>query len=913
MGDRLAPVTTSARTGTRPRLLLIDGHSMAYRAFFALPDTLVTSSGQVTNAVYGFTSMLTNLLRDEQPTHAAVAFDAGRVTFRTERFPEYKGNRDATPEVFRGQVPLIKEVLEALRIPALQREGIEADDILATLAREGREAGFDVLVCSGDRDSLQLVTEDVTVLYPKRGVSELARMTPEAVAEKYGVPPEQYPDLAALVGESSDNLPGVPGVGPKTAAKWVTTYGGLEPLLEHVDELKGKAAGNLREAVEQVRLNRELNRLLDHVELPLAVADLGLAGFDREAVHRVSDTLQFGALRDRLLAADPSAEPAEAAEVAGVQVALAALEPGGLGAWLAVRAGRPLGLEVTGTPTPGAGDAWDVALADGHDGETAAAVVDLADATPEDERALATWLADPAAPKVVHGAKAAWHELAGRGLDLQGVAFDTELAAYLCYPDQRGYDLADLTVRLLGRELSAGEAPDAAGQGALDLALDGGGDDPRARQAAVRAAAVVDLAEALSGQLEDRGAAGLLTDLELPLTAVLGRMEATGIAADVEYLTELERQFASMVADAAADAYDVIGRQVNLGSPKQLQEVLFDQLGMPKTKKIKTGYTTDAASLQDLYVKTEHPFLEHLLAHRDATRLRSTVEGLLKSVAPDGRIHTTFQQTIAATGRLSSTDPNLQNIPIRTEEGRRIRRAFRVGEGYETLLTADYSQIEMRIMAHLSGDEGLIDAFRSGEDLHRYVGSRVFEVAPEGVTPEMRSKIKAMSYGLAYGLSAFGLSQQLTIPTSEAQSLMDDYFTRFGGVRDYLTGVVEEARATGYTATILGRRRYLPDLTSDNRQRRQMAERMALNAPIQGSAADIIKVAMLGVQRELDERGLASRLLLQVHDELVVEVAPGEREAAEDVLRSQMGAAVELDVPLDVSVGAGATWHDAGH
>jgi len=886
---------------------------MAYRAFFALPDTLVTSSGQVTNAVYGFTSMLTNLLRDEQPTHAAVAFDAGRVTFRTERFPEYKGNRDATPEVFRGQVPLIKEVLEALRIPALQREGIEADDILATLAREGREAGFDVLVCSGDRDSLQLVTEDVTVLYPKRGVSDLARMTPEAVSEKYGVPPQQYPDLAALVGESSDNLPGVPGVGPKTAAKWVTTYGGLEPLLEHVDELKGKAAGNLREAVEQVRLNRELNRLLEDVELPLSVDQLGLAGFDREAVHRVSDTLQFGTLRDRLLAADPSAEPAEAAEVAGVQVALAALERGGLGAWLAARSGRALGLEVTGTPTPGAGDAWDVALADDHDGETAAAVVDLADVTPEDERALVTWLADPAAPKVVHGAKAAWHALAGRGLDLRGVSFDTELAAYLCYPDQRGYDLADLTVRLLGRELSAGEAPDAAGQGALDLALDGGDEDPRARQAAVRAAAVVDLAQALSGQLEDRGAAGLLTDLELPLTAVLGRMEATGIAADVEYLTELEKQFASMVADAAADAYDVIGRQVNLGSPKQLQEVLFDQLGMPKTKKIKTGYTTDAASLQDLYVKTEHPFLEHLLAHRDATRLRSTVEGLLKSVAPDGRIHTTFQQTIAATGRLSSTDPNLQNIPIRTEEGRRIRRAFRVGEGYETLLTADYSQIEMRIMAHLSGDEGLIEAFRSGEDLHRYVGSRVFEVAPEDVTPEMRSKIKAMSYGLAYGLSAFGLSQQLTIPTGEAQSLMDDYFTRFGGVRDYLTGVVEEARATGYTATILGRRRYLPDLTSDNRQRRQMAERMALNAPIQGSAADIIKVAMLGVQRELDERGLESRLLLQVHDELVVEVAPGERDAAEDVLRSQMGAAVELDVPLDVSVGAGATWHDAGH
>ncbi|WP_268236080.1 DNA polymerase I [Isoptericola cucumis] len=915
-------MTTSARTGpghtTRPRLLLIDGHSMAYRAFFALPDTLVTSSGQVTNAVYGFTSMLTNLLRDEQPTHVAVAFDAGRVTFRTEQFAEYKGNRDATPEVFRGQVPLIKEVLEALRIPSLQREGIEADDILATLTQRGTEAGMEVLICSGDRDALQLVTDDVTLLYPKRGVSDLVRMTPGAVEEKYGIPPERYPDLAALVGETSDNLPGVAGVGPKTAAKWVTAYDGLDGLLEHVDELKGKAAQNLRESVDQVRLNRVLNALLRDVELPLTVEELALAGFDREAVHRVSDTLQFGALRDRLLAVDPSAEAAVETAKGGVEVDLVALEPGELAAWLAARAGTRLGLDVTGTATPGASDAWEVALAapagNGATGAGTAVVVDLADAAPDDERALAAWLADPGAPKVVHGAKSAWHMLAGRDLELAGVSFDTELAAYLCYPDQRGYDLADLVVRHLGRELTVGE-PEGA-QGALDLAMaddDDPHEDPRSRQAAVRAVAVADLATALTGQLADRGADGLLTDLELPLTGVLGRMEATGIAADVEYLTELERQFASAVADAAAEAYDVIGRQVNLGSPKQLQEVLFDQLAMPKTKKIKTGYTTDAASLQDLYVKTGHPFLEHLLAHRDVTRLRSTVEGLLKSVAPDGRIHTTFQQTIAATGRLSSTDPNLQNIPIRTEEGRRIRRAFRVGEGYETLLTADYSQIEMRIMAHLSGDEGLIDAFRSGEDLHRYVGSRVFDVAPSEVTPEMRSKIKAMSYGLAYGLSAFGLSQQLTIPTSEAQSLMDDYFTRFGGVRDYLTGVVEEARATGYTATILGRRRYLPDLTSDNRQRRQMAERMALNAPIQGSAADIIKVAMLGVQRELDSRGLASRLLLQVHDELVVEVSPGEREAAEDVLRTQMGAAVELDVPLDVSVGAGATWHDAGH
>lgn len=878
---------------------------MAYRAFYALPDTLATSSGQITNAVYGFTSMLTNLLRDEQPTHLGVAFDAGRVTFRTERFPAYKGTRDATPDAFKGQVPLIKEVLDALHVSSIELAGIEADDILATLAVQARTAGMEVLVCSGDRDTLQLVNADVTVLYPKKGVSELARMDPAAVEAKYGLPPERYPDLAALVGETSDNLPGVPGVGPKTAAKWITAYGGLAALLDAADEVKGKAGESLRANLDQVRVNRELNALLTDVELPLAVADLALEGFDREAVHLVSDTLQFGQLRDRLLAVDPAGAAAEEAPVAGgVELDLADVAPGALGAWLAARSER-VGVDVAGTTVAGGGDAWAVAVAEPN-GE--AAYLDLTQLGPDDEKALAAWLADPAAPKILHGAKAAAHMLAARNMDLAGVAFDTELAAYLCYPDQRGYDLGDLAVRHLGRELKVAQAEGA--QGALDLSLEG---ESEGQAEAVRAHGVAELATALEGELADRGATHLLDDVELPLSGVLARMERIGIAADTEYLTGLEKQFAQGVADAAAEAYAVIGREVNLGSPKQLQEVLFDQLGMPKTKKIKTGYTTDAASLQDLFVKTEHPFLAHLLAHRDVSRLRTTVEGLLRSVAPDGRIHTTFQQTIAATGRLSSTDPNLQNIPIRTEAGRQIRRAFQVGEGYESLLTADYSQIEMRIMAHLSGDEGLIEAFNSGEDLHRYVGSRVFEVEPAGVTAEMRSKIKAMSYGLAYGLSAFGLSQQLNIATGEAQTLMDDYFERFGGVRDYLSGVVEEARATGYTATILGRRRYLPDLTSDNRQRRQMAERMALNAPIQGSAADIIKLAMLKVQTALDERGLSSRLLLQVHDELVLEVFPGEREAAEEVLRSEMGAAYELTVPLDVSVGTGATWHEAGH
>jgi len=878
---------------------------MAYRAFYALPDTLATSSGQITNAVYGFTSMLTNLLRDEQPTHLGVAFDAGRVTFRTERFPAYKGTRDATPDAFKGQVPLIKEVLDALRVPSIELAGIEADDILATLAVQARAAGMEVLVCSGDRDTLQLVNGDVTVLYPKKGVSELARMDPEAVEAKYGVPPERYPDLAALVGETSDNLPGVPGVGPKTAAKWITAHGGLAALLDAADEIKGKAGESLRTHLEQVRVNRELNALLTDVELPLTVADLALEGFDREAVHLVSDTLQFGQLRDRLLAVDPAgAAEEETPTGTGIELDLTDVAPGALGAWLAART-ADVGVEVAGKAVAGGGDAWAVAVAEPA-GE--AAFLDLTQLGPDDEKALAAWLADPGAAKVLHGAKAAAHMLAARSMDLAGVTFDTELAAYLCYPDQRGYDLGDLAMRHLGRELKVAE-PEGA-QGALDLSLEG---EAEGQAEAVRAHGVAELAAALKGELVDRGALHLLDDVELPLSGVLARMERVGIAADTDYLTGLEKQFAQGVADAAAEAYAVIGREVNLGSPKQLQEVLFDQLAMPKTKKIKTGYTTDAASLQDLYVKTEHPFLAHLLAHRDVARLRTTVEGLLRSVAPDGRIHTTFQQTIAATGRLSSTDPNLQNIPIRTEAGRQIRRAFRVGEGYESLLTADYSQIEMRIMAHLSGDEGLIAAFNSGEDLHRYVGSRVFEVEPADVTAEMRSKIKAMSYGLAYGLSAFGLSQQLGIATGEAQALMDDYFERFGGVRDYLSGVVEEARATGYTATILGRRRYLPDLTSDNRQRRQMAERMALNAPIQGSAADIIKLAMLKVQHELDEQGLRSRLLLQVHDELVLEVAPGERDAAEQVLRSQMGAAFALDVPLDVSVGTGSTWHEAGH
>ena len=889
---------------TRPLLLLVDGHSMAYRAFFALPaENFSTTTGQTTNAVYGFTSMLANLLRDERPTHVGVAFDVGRTTFRTEQYPAYKATRDTTPQEFVGQVPLIKEILATLRIPTVERDQYEADDVIATLVRQAVAAGMDVLVCTGDRDALQLVRDEVTVLYPRKGVSDLVRFTPAAVEEKYGVPPRCYPDLAALVGESSDNLPGVPGVGPKTAAKWITTYGGLDGVLAAAATITGKAGENLRANLTQVRLNRQLNAAVDDLELEVGVADLAAQPWDREAMHRVFDALEFRTLRERLL----TMVPEEQGDTEGFD--LDVLEPahGELAAWLAARAGRLLAVEVTGRAAPGRGDAWTLAVADGA---THAVSVDLTGLAPADEAALAAWLADADQPKALHGAKDAWHALDGRGLALNGVAFDTLLASYLCHPDQRSFDLADLAVRHLHRELrTSGSSSGEDAQGAFDLDLDGGVE----RTAAIRAAAVSELAEVLAGALADRGARRLLDEVELPLVGVLAGMERTGIAADVERLTALERDFAAAVADAATEAFAVIGREVNLGSPKQLQEILFDQLGMPRTKKIKTGYTTDAAALGELYERTQHPFLAHLLAHRDASRLRQTVEGLLRSVADDGRIHTTYLQTIAATGRISSTEPNLQNIPIRTEAGRRIREAFVVGPGYETLLTADYSQIEMRIMAHLSGDAGLIEAFRSGEDLHSYVASRVFGVPTGEVTPAMRSKIKAMSYGLAYGLSSFGLSKQLNVSVGEASELMDDYFARFGGVRSYLSGVVDEARRTGYTATILGRRRYLPDLTSDNRQRREMAERMALNAPIQGSAADLIKVAMLGVARGLESRGLRSRMLLQVHDELVLEVAPGERAAVEELVRAEMGAAGDLAVPLDVSVGTGGSWHDAGH
>jgi DNA polymerase-1 len=889
--------------GHAGRLLLVDGHSMAYRAFFALPvENFSTSTGQVTNAVYGFTSMLINVLRDEQPTHVAVAFDVSRETFRSEVYAEYKANRSSSPMEFSGQVALIKEVLAALRIQVLEKAGYEADDIIATLTREATAADFEVVISSGDRDALQLVTDDVTLLYPLRGVSELIRMTPPVVEERYGVPPEVYPDVAALVGESSDNLPGVPGVGNKTAAKWLTQYGGLDSVIANAGSIGGKAGQSLREHIEGVIRNRQINRLVDDLELPISLDELRVRVWDREQVHQVFDGLEFRVLRDRLFSTLSSPEPEAEG---GFDLAVEHLDGPDVALWLTAHATGTTGLHVVGAWGAGRGDAEGLTLATG---DGSAAYLHLADAAPEALEALRRWLADADRPKVLHDAKGPLTALADRGLPVQGVVSDTALAAYLVRPDQRSFDLADLTLRHLGRELRA-EEPGETGQLTLEVDEAQG----EAEAAMVRARAVLELSAVLARELDERGGSRLLAEVELPLEGVLATMEQAGIAVDMEKLPALESYFAAAVAEAARQAFAVINQEINLGSPKQLQTVLFDELAMPKTKRTKTGYTTDAEALADLYTKTEHPFLLHLLRHRDASRLRQTVEGLIKSVSDDGRIHTTFQQTIASTGRLSSTDPNLQNIPIRTEEGRQIRETFIVGNGYELLLTADYSQIEMRIMADLSGDDGLIEAFRSGEDLHRFVGSRVFSVPPAEVTPAMRSKIKAMSYGLAYGLSAFGLSRQLVIPVEEARGLMDEYFDRFGKVRDYLQGVVAQARKTGYTETILGRRRYLPDLTSDNRQRREMAERMALNAPIQGSAADIIKVAMLRVDQALRGSGLRSRLLLQVHDELVLEVAPGELERAEAMIRAAMSGAASLSVPLEVSVGIGHSWHEAGH
>ena len=859
------------------RLLLIDGHSMAYRAFHALPaENFMTASGQHTNAIYGFATMLLSLLSTEKPTHVAVAFDVSRKTFRSEIFPEYKATRSKTPDEFRSQMSYLHDLVTAFGITQFEFEGFEADDILATIAKRAEIEGAQVFICTGDRDSFQLVNDATTVLYPKRGVSDLVRMTPEAVFEKYGMTPAQYPDFAALRGDPSDNLPSVPGVGEKTAAKWIVEYGSLKELLSNVDKLAGKVGQSLRDSINDVIRNSELTQLVADVPLNLDIDSLAWSGADESKTNPLFDLLEFRTLKDRIKPILDS-KSAPSTQEPELQLFATAIEG-------SVHTSTEADKKI-------AEHGGDIALAFHIDEEKLhryAVALSPDDVFLVHSSVMGEWATNPKVSKVVHDAKSL-----ARINGMQGLVFDTAIAAYLVNPGVRTPELKDLLERW--------------GDGSqINFS------DPE-QELLSSARSLFVLRSALTRELEDRGLTELFTTMELPISQLLSQMESMGVAVDRAALEKLATFFEKEVEKETKAAHDAVGHEFNVASPKQLQVVLFEELKLPKTKKIKTGYTTDAEALDWLFEKSGHPLLRSLLRMRETKKLGTTVEGLITEIANDGRIHTHFQQTVAATGRLSSTGPNLQNIPVRSEEGRTIRDCFIAGKGYSALLTADYSQIEMRIMAHLSNDEHLLAAFESGEDLHATIAAEIFGVKPADVDPEMRRQIKAMSYGLAYGLSSYGLSAQLDITPPAAQELMDKYFQRFGGIRDYLTTVVDQARKVGYTETVMGRRRYLPDLMHDNRQRREVAERMALNAPIQGSAADIIKMAMLKVQSAIEAENLKSRLLLQIHDELILEVVAGEEEVLSTLVRREMGSAYPLSAPLDVSAGIGQTWNQAAH
>ena len=882
-------------------LLLVDGHSLAYRAFYALPlDNFSTSSGQPTNAVFGFTSMLINAIKDEKPTHLAIAFDVSRETFRREMFAEYKANRAKSPDEFRSQLPLITEVIEAMQIPGIQVKGYEADDIIATLAKQGEKKGMRVSILTGDRDSYQLVNDSITVLYARKGVSDIARMTPAAVLEKYELTPEQYPDFAALRGDPSDNLPSVPSVGEKTAVKWIKEYGNLDELIKHADEISGKVGESLRANIEQVKLNRKMTELVKDVSLDVGVDQLAVKELDIDLVNKVFTALEFKSLRERLIgSASVSKDSSKKTKQSSFKVQK--YNSGALGKWLEEDTKELIALDVQFESFAAKFKeiAWGIARS--SDG----IAFSQDELSQDDLTQLKKFLSNKETKKVVHGAKDFYKICSHLNIEFQGLISDTEISSYLVNPGLRSYELEDVAMRVLGF------VPDLANENDGQLAL--GEDSVNVDSLATRANAILSLNAALEPQIEERKLSGLLNNLELPLIEVLAEMELTGIAVDLKKLNNLSDEFEKLAQGYEKDAFKIVGHEFNMASPKQLQTVLFDERKLPKTKKTKTGFTTDAEALTDLFAKTKDPVLSSILSWRDITKLKQTVASLIPLAEKDGRIHTTFNQTVTSTGRLSSTEPNMQNIPIRTDQGKRIRDCFISGKEYECLLTADYSQIEMRIMAHLSKDPGLIEAFKSGEDLHTTSASLVFGVKPNEVDAELRRQIKAISYGLAYGMGAYGLSQSLDIEVAAAQKLMDEYFKRFGGVRDYLARVVEEARKVGFTETIMGRRRYFPDLTNPDRQRREMAERMALNAPIQGSAADIVKKAMLNADAMLKKEKLKSRLLLQVHDELVFEVAKGEKDQVEKLARIAMADAAPLLVPLDVSIGVGSSWDEAAH
>ncbi|QRZ60834.1 DNA polymerase I [Rothia sp. ZJ932] len=930
------------------RLLLIDGHSLAFRSFYGVPpESFQTSSGQYTNAVYSFLNTLLGQIKAENPTHIVVAFDLSGPTFRAEQYSEYKGGRNETPIEFAGQIELIQRALEALNIPWITKESYEADDIVATMTARGKDAGFEVLIISGDRDSFQLVGDGVTLLYPvTSGVSKgIRRMGHAEIQEKYKVAPHIYPDLAALTGEQADNLPGVPGVGPGFAAKWLNEYGDLQGVLENKDKIKGKKGEALRENVDAVLRNRQLNRLVDDLELEISLEDMDDFGPNHEALNELFDELEFNTIRKRVAETFAGREAEAAAQVdmtmGETQVITTAAE---LRTWLEGASAYIAAVEratevperladaivlhpVLDTDAPEAGNAHEkqilgmVLLAGAEP-----AWIDAVEISLELETALADWLADPAAAKIVFDVKSQYKNFAARGFELAGVVDDPMLSSYVCgfipTAKQRSFTamMQELSEKYLLDSFPQEEAETKPSQGDLfapDVAVN------TAYQGLV-ARFVLELAYALHADLVAQEQLALVETMELPLAKVLAEMERHGIALNTEVLGELKSYYDTHIQRAKEAAFAVIGHEVNLGSPKQLQAVLFEELDLPKTRKLKSGYSTDAESMADLLLNISPDsdgahFLQALGTYRDYTKLKQTVEGLGKAVAADGRVHTTFQQNATTTGRLSSIEPNLQNIPIRTEEGRKIRDVFVVdpaavdGINYSTLLTADYSQIEMRIMVHLSGDEKLVQAYRDGEDLHRFVGSQVFGVEPEEVTSEMRAKVKAMSYGLAYGLTKFGLSKQLGVSVEEASKLTVNYFQRFGKVGRFLRNTVKDANKSGYTETMFGRRRVLTDLGTSNRQRREAAERAALNAPIQGTAADIMKVAMLNVHERLRLEKLQTRMLLQVHDELILEVAPGEEEQAARLLEEEMSGAIELLVPLDVQAGTGASWHQAGH
>jgi DNA polymerase-1 len=885
----------------QPTLLLIDGHSLAFRAFYALnPDNFKNQQGQHTNAIHGFISMLLNILEGEKPTHLCVAFDVSRESFRTQELPEYKGTRGETPEEFIGQTELLVEALTAMRITSVSREMYEADDLIASLAHLGEKAGMRVLVVSGDRDTFQLITEQTTILYPVKGVMNLARMDDEAVYEKYGVHAKQYPELAALVGESSDNLKGIPGVGPKTAAKWIQQFGSLENILSSAAEIPGKVGESLRENSELAVRNRRLNELVRSLEFDFAMDDLALGSVDEEKVKEVFGKLSFRTLLTRVLklrgengtqhpvrsakveddfsvtqtqeqmATTPElpTEPPQA-QLVGIEDITKLIAEGAF-LHLELSEGELVGM---GAATPSSRLDWD-----GKDKSKALQLVAAG--------GFGSW-----------DAKNSYRRFAEAGIEIGEFSNDSLLAAYLIDPSSKDLDPDAIVRRYAGVDVVRADA---------DQLLS-------TPEPSLDAWCYAMIWAALGERLHEEGSLAVYKDIEIPVAGVLSRMEVHGIAVAKEVLQSQFDELSAEVEKIAQEAYEIIGHEVNLASPKQLQTVLFDELGMEGTRSVKTGYSTNAEALATLYEKTEHPFLEKLLAHRDSSKLRQITETLIKAVAADGRIHTSYSQVGTSTGRLSSENPNLQNIPIKTDRGMRLRSAFVAGAGYETLLTADYSQIEMRIMAHLSEDEGLIEAFNLGEDLHNFVGARIYGVEPEAVTGAMRSKVKAMSYGLVYGLSEYGLARQLRIAKSEAKQLMSDYFERFGGVKRYLDTVVQRAKSLGYTNTVYGRRRPFPDLQSKIFQVRENARRAALNAPIQGTAADIMKLAMIQVEGAISDANLRSRLLLQVHDELVIAVAPGETQVVRDIALSRMRDVATLSVPLDVHIGIGENWELAGH